>query len=139
MAAKGLSGGLIAAFRGSGDTLRVYHDGRLVFSSVKDRLAPLIEYIGSLAHSFQGVCILDRVVGNAAALLLIRAACREVFSETGSEHAAATLSAAGIAFRFDKTVPFILNDSADGMCPMEKLSLGKTPEEFLDCLTPASR
>ena len=82
----------------------------------------------------QGVVIFDRIVGNAAALLLKKAYCEEICSPLGSEIAARTLNAQGIKYRFYRTVPYIMNKAGDDFCPMEKLSLGKSSEEFFQHL-----
>jgi hypothetical protein len=120
----------IKGFLNSSDTLRVYKGARLIFSSDKDRLAPLVDFLKDFGPERGQACFLDRVVGNAAALLLVKAGCSDVYSEIGSELAAHTLNDAGIIFEFKQTVPFIINQRGDDMCPMEKLSQGKTPETF---------
>jgi hypothetical protein len=124
----------IEEFLDSADTLRVYNGGNLIFCSDKDRLAPLTDFLKDFAPSIGKLYFLDRVVGNAAALLLVRACCSEVYSEVGSELAAHTLLDAGIKFEFKLKVPFIINQRGDGMCPMEKLSLDKTPQTFWEAL-----
>lgn len=111
------------------DTLRVYEDNRLIFSSEKDRLLPLLEYIEGLSGNPRQVVIFDKIVGNAAALLCVIANCREVYSPLGSQLAIQTLDKYGIVHHFSETVPYIQQPSKE-MCPMEKLSLDKTPEEF---------
>jgi hypothetical protein len=125
---------LFEQFMNSKDTLRVYHEGKLIFSSDKEQLRPLLEYIRNFAPKVEGVTVFDRVVGNAAALLLKKAFCLEVYSPLGSRFAARTLKHQGIRYRFSKTVPYILNEKGNGMCPMEKLSLDKSSEEFFDLL-----
>ena len=126
---------LFSEFLKGGDTLRVYHQGRLVFSSAKPGVLPLLEY-ASFAPREKGVTVFDRVVGNAAALLLSRVSCREVYSPLGSQLAGETLRSYGISYQFTETVPFIQNQKQEDMCPMEKLSLGKAPEEFYqECLS----
>ncbi len=125
---------LFQEFAASDDTLRVYKADRLVFSSRKDRLLPLMEYLDRLAPEHKGVVIFDKIIGNAAALLAIKAGCREVFSPLGSEFAAQTLAEHGIAYHFTRTVPAIQRDDGEDMCPMEKLSLGKEPDEFYQAM-----
>jgi hypothetical protein len=124
-----VSVGLFNEFLRSGDTLRVYCQGRLVFTSGKPGILPLLEYARLTPHE-KDVTVFDRVVGNAAALLLSRIFCREVYSPLGSQSAGETLRCAGISYHFTETVPFIQNQRWDDMCPMERLSLGKDPEEF---------
>ena len=70
------------------------------------------------------------MVGNAAALLLERIFCREVYSPLGSELAGETLRRSGIDYHFTEITPYIRGRGQEDMCPMEKLSLGKSPEEF---------
>ncbi len=120
-------------FLTSADTFRVYKGKRILFTSSKDRLAPAVEFIAKFPHK-EGVIVYDRIVGNAAALLLQIIRCRTVFSELGSENAIKTLESAGIKYHFNDTVNCIMNDSGQDMCPMEKLSLGKSPDEFLTAL-----
>ncbi len=124
----------VREFINSSDTLRVYSGDRLLFSSGMERLLPLMEYIETCAPYEKDVTVLDRVVGNAAAFLLAKILCRETYGELGSEFAAETLKQLGISYRFDETVPHIMNNRQDGMCPMEELSLSKTPEEFYQAL-----
>ena len=132
---------LFARFVSSRDTFRVYHRGKLIFKSNKERLMPLLEYIKEFSTQVQGVVIFDRIVGNAAALLLQKAYCLEIYSPLGSEFAARTLSEQGIEYHFSRTVPYILNEAGDDICPMEKLSLGKNSEEFFQhlCKSPGKR
>ena len=125
---------LFARFVNSSDTFRVYHQGKLIFKSKQEQLRPLLDYIDKFPPRVQGVVIFDRIVGNAAALLLKKAFCREIYSPLGSEFAARTLSEQGIKYHFSKTVPYIINKAGDDICPMEKLSLGITSEEFFQHL-----
>ena len=125
---------LFARFVNSSDTFRVYHKGKLIFKSEKEQLRPLLDYIDEFSSQVKEVVIFDRIVGNAAALLLKKAFCLEIHSPLGSEFAARTLREQGIKYHFSRTVPYIMNKAGDGICPMEKLSLGKDPEEFFQHL-----
>ncbi|MBM3154231.1 MAG: DUF1893 domain-containing protein [Chloroflexi bacterium] len=122
-----------AEFLESGDTLRVYAGDALVFSSRSDRLVPLLDYLEQFGES-QAVVMMDKVVGNAAALLMVQADCRKVYSPLGSKVAMKTLGKWGVGFHFDKVVPYISRVGGVGMCPMEEMSVGKSPEEFLAVL-----
>jgi protein associated with RNAse G/E len=117
-------------FLSSDDTLRVYDGDRQVFSSKKERLLPLMDYIATVNNNASQVTIFDKVMGNAAALLSTKANAREVFSPLGSELAIKTLEKSGITYHLTVTVPFILRPDGVRMCPMEELSIGKEPEEF---------
>jgi hypothetical protein len=119
----------LTKFTGGPDTLRVYHNGELVFVSEKDRLKPFLDYLAAPPVAGD-VTVLDRVTGNAAALLAILAGAVAVYGLVGSAHAASTLAAHGVDYEFGVTVPSIQRADGGGICPMEQLSLGKTPEEF---------
>lgn len=121
-------------FLKSEDTFRVYKDKKLIFASHEERLLPILEYADRYFPYEKGVTVFDRVVGNAAALLLEKILCNKVFSELGSENAKRTLESFGIKYYFLEIVPYIENDSRQDMCPMEKMSSGKTPEEFYQML-----
>lgn len=121
-------------FLTSDDTLRIYEGDQLIYSSTKDRLLPLLEYIDRLAADHQQVAIFDKIIGNAAALLAIKANCQKVFSPLSSQLAIKTLNKYGIKYHFIKIVPYIQKSDEEDMCPMEKLSLGKEPEEFYQAM-----
>ena len=121
---------LLDEFILSDDSLWVYEGDRRLFTSNKERLLPILEYIDGFARHHQRVIIIDRIMGNAAALLSVKAAAGEVYSPFGSELAAKTLDKYGIKYHFHETAQYIQNRERDGMCPMERLSIGKNPEEF---------
>jgi hypothetical protein len=121
---------LFTEFLTSEDTLRVYEGARQVFSSKKEGLMPLMEYLSGAAASHQGITIFDKVMGNAAALLSVKADCREVWSPLGSELAVRTLERYGVSHHLNEIVPYITQADGKTMCPMEKLSIDKEPEEF---------
>jgi len=114
----------------SSDTLQVYEGNKLLFSSNKDRLLPLLEYLDRFAPHNRQVVIFDKIMGNAAALLSIKAGCQEVYSPLGSLLAIDTLNKYGIKHHLTRIVPYIQKAGREEMCPMEKLSQGKEPEDF---------
>jgi len=117
-------------FLTSGNTLQVYEDDKLIFASHKDRLLPLVEYIDKFASHHRNVVIFDKIMGRAAALLCIKASCKEVYSPLGSQLAIEALDKYGSKHHLTQIVPYIQRPNQEDMCPMEKLSLGKEPEEF---------
>ncbi len=118
----------------SGDTLRIYEGNQLIFSSTKDRLLPLLEYIDRFAPCHQQVVILDKIMGNAAALLSVVASCQEIYSPLGSQLAVNTLDKYGIKYHISKIVPYIQRPNGEDMCPMEELSINKEPEKFHEAI-----
>lgn len=104
-----------------------------MFTSNKGILFPLLEYIDSDLSRYEGVTVMDRVMGNAAALLSVEARAREVWSPLGSEYAIKTLKAHKVKVHMTETVPFIRNQAGTDICPMEALSVSRymEPDEFL--------
>jgi len=126
--------GFFNEFLMSGDTLRVYEGNHLIFSSMKDRLLPLLEYIDRFAPHHQQAVIFDKIMGNAAALLSVEASCREVYSPLGSQRAVKTLDKYSIKHHITEIVPYIQKPDGEDMCPMEELSINKKPEEFYEVI-----
>ena len=129
-----MSNTLYEDFISGEDTLRIYDGGRLVFSSRKDRLLPLMDYISSGGSQRRDVTVYDKVMGNGAALLAVMIHAAEVCSPLGSEVAVETLEKYGIKYNIDHIVPRIKRPDGKGLCPMEELSLGRDPEEFYRAL-----
>ena len=121
---------LFDEFLTDSNTLQVYEVGKLIFASQKGRLLPLVEYIEECATNHRDVVIFDKIMGRAAALLCIKASCREIYSPLGSQLAAEVLEEYGIKHHLSQIVPCIQKTNDEDMCPMEKLSLDKKPEEF---------
>jgi hypothetical protein len=125
---------LFGHFMSSQDTLRVYEGENLIYSSDKERLLPLVGYLDGPASQHKDITVFDKVIGNAAALLSVKAGAREVWSPLGSELAIKTLEKYGITYHFTETSPYITRPDGKRMCPMEELSIGKDLEEFYRAL-----
>ena len=123
---------LFSEFLASNDRLRVYRGDRLIFMSDRDDLSGLVGYIERFSPGEIGVTVFDRVVGNAAALLLKQMSCGEVYSPLASQLAVRTLRRFGIDYHFTEVVPYISSRSEQGMCPLERLSLDKSPQGFYE-------
>ena len=114
----------------SSDSLHVYKANKIIFTSDKAGLLPLLEYIDRFSLCHQQVTIFDKIMGNGAALLSILANCQKVYSPLGSQLAINTLDKYLISYHITNTVPYIRKTPRGEMCPMEKLSLHKDLEEF---------
>jgi len=121
-------------FLRSGDTLWVCEEENRLFISKKGFLFPLVEYIDKFGSYQKRVIIMDRVMGNAAALLSVKAGAIKVYSALGSEFARNTLYKYNIEQHLDKIVPFIQARDGENICPLEKLSISKdmSPDEFYE-------
>lgn len=113
-----------------GHAVAIARDGRVLAVEDGDGVKPLILAARKAGREARGASLADRVVGLAAARLARYYGIRSVYGLVGSEEAAADLKGAGITFVFSETVPYIMNRSRDGRCPMESLALKTSlPEE----------
>lgn len=127
---------LFYEFLESQNTLCVLDGDEKIFTSKEAALFPIMEYIERFSQLHQPVTMLDKTIGNAAALLSIKAGAAEVYSPLGSQLAADTLSKYNRGYHFTKTVPFIRARNGKDMCPMEKLSLSwdMNPDGFYEAV-----
>ncbi len=90
------------------------------------RLMTLAEEGFSLEKGFTA----DKVVGKAAAYLMVYLKAKNVYAETLSKEAYEVLEKYGVDFSYKYLVPFIINRAGNDICPMEKTVLGAdSPEE----------
>lgn len=114
----------------SGDTLAVLKDGEVVFHSQERGLKPLYGLYKTRPELLKGALVADRVTGKAAAVLSVVCGAEEVYSDLISDHALQVLEAGGVRASYGEKVPYIVNRTQTGMCPMEALVLdADTPEE----------
>lgn len=109
-------------------------DGEIVYKSKLEGLVPLVSCLSNHRQQMQGAVIYDKIVGRAAALLLVLGGVKKVLTPLISHGALAHLRKNGVVVEYGKVVENISNRAGTDMCPMEKLSAGKSAEEFLPLL-----
>ena len=92
-----------------------------LFSSREEGLKPLLAAIQALGEEMKGARVIDKVVGGAAAKLLVYAGVGEVIAAVASRPAVETLRAASIPVEAVHTVELIRGRSG-GPCPFEVLA-----------------
>lgn len=116
-----------------GRTLSYAGANGIVKSEIKGikRLTELAESGFSLESGF----VSDKVIGKAAAFLMVVLGAKEVFGETVSRHALTVFERFGVNITYKFLVPAIINRSGDGICPMEKAVLNvENPTEAAEIL-----
>ena len=121
-------------FKDSGFGLEIWSGKELLFTSKKGQIKGLVDFIKANGHHFSDLVIFDTIAGNAVALLAAHLAVKEVYAVLGSQRAKDTFEKFNIDYYFQKNIPEILNKAGNDICPLEKLSLFKTPEQFYDIL-----
>lgn len=100
-------------------------NGKIIFKSRAPRLEPLILCIKKHKKEMRGAIVFDKIVGRAAAILLVYAKVKEVWTPTISADGKKYLEKNKIKVIFEKEVRCIMNRKGDDLCPMEKLSRKK--------------
>ena len=95
------------------------------------RLMALVDEGFSLAEGFTA----DKVVGKAAAFVMVYLGAKNVYAETLSEHAKKVFDKYGVNAEYKNLVPVIINRKGDGICPMEETVLDiESPEKAIEAL-----
>ena len=71
-------------------------------------------------YYFEDAIVVDKVIGKATAMLLILSKVKYIYAYVLSEKAKEILEYYHISYDCEKVVPYIINRTHDGMCPMEK-------------------
>jgi hypothetical protein len=93
-------------------------------------LEPLLSYVGGDPSPVAGALVFDKIIGAAAALLLVYAEAAEVWTPVASLSGVSAMRKHRLPFRVEELIPFVPNTAGEGPCPLEELAAGKTPEEL---------
>jgi len=111
-------------------SLVIVKDGEVIFESRLQGLIGLIQAIDSLGERLSSSSVADKIVGRAAALLLIYSHASDVYATTISLDGLNLLIKSGIRVEYDNLISRIMNRRGDDICPFEKASLMvASPEE----------
>jgi hypothetical protein len=106
-------------------------ENEIFYKSKKQRLEPLLFCLRKYKKQMRGARVFDKVVGCAAARLLLYGRVSEVLTPTISRRALLILQRGGAKVEYRKIVKNILNQKGDDLCPMEKLSRIKSAKNFI--------
>ena len=109
--------------------------GGTTFSSEMRGVAPILDLLREDPDALEDGVVADKVIGKAAALLLMYGRIKALYTKVISSHALNVLKDSGIEVVYDKLVPYVINRDGTDMCPMEKLVLEiGSPEEAFEAL-----
>lgn len=107
----------------------VTKSGKLLLSH-ENGIRPVLGWLAEDPELLKGACAADRVVGKAAALLMLYGGVTEVHAKLISKIAADLLKRREVPFSYGEMIPFVLNREGNGVCPMEKRCMSlESPEE----------
>ena len=110
------------------DLIRLLHEGNYSCVVEKDGeirafsrrgVIDLFELYRNDPAFMEGATVADKVVGKGAAAVLALGKVADVWADVLSESACELLHAAGIEVNCDEKVPFIINRTHTGRCPLE--------------------
>ncbi|MBQ5857050.1 MAG: DUF1893 domain-containing protein [Bacteroidales bacterium] len=111
-------------------TIVIYKSDASVVVSDDRGVAPLMKLLKENKEQLRDSMIADKVIGKAAALLMVYGKVKEVFTPTISVPAIEVFKNHNVKITYDKIVERIINRKGDGLCPMETLCLNTdNPEE----------
>ncbi|MGV8123633.1 MAG: DUF1893 domain-containing protein [Candidatus Xenobiia bacterium LiM19] len=111
-------------------SLVIVKDGEYLYRGRGMGLRELLDAIRSNGENLKGASCADKIVGKAAALLMVYAGITHVHGEVMSNAAEELLISQGIKHTAVLKVPHIRNRAGNDMCPMEKRSITiESPEE----------
>lgn len=119
----------------SASTIAVVSDGE-IFTSQERGVKPLLFLLKEKKEFLKGASVADKVIGKAAALLMVLGEIKEVHTFIISEPAIKVFEKHNIPCFYDKKVTRIVNRTGDGLCPMETLCLDvENPQEAFERIT----
>lgn len=101
-----------------------------IFQSKARGPNPLIIYIKKFARKFVHLVVYDKIVGRAAALLLVNLKPKKVYTPIISQGGVFVLKKYKIPFEAKNRVKYITDIASKELCQWEKLAKNKTPAAF---------
>ncbi len=96
----------------------VAKDDVLLTSNLKG-IRPWLKWLRECPELLEDAIVVDKVIGKAAAMLMIVAKIKRVYTPTISSQALAYLKTQSLEYDYDRIVDFISNNERNGLCPME--------------------
>lgn len=101
-------------------SLVIAKNGEVIFETELHGISGLLSAIDQHKKGMMGSSVADKIVGRAAALLLVYSGVDAAFAVTASDGAIRVLKDHGVFLEYEKRVPHILNYEKIDVCPFEK-------------------
>ncbi|WP_066497887.1 DUF1893 domain-containing protein [Abyssisolibacter fermentans] len=100
-------------------TCFVLKHNQIVFTSEQKGVKPMMDYYSSYGSSTEPLTVVDRIIGKGAIILAILIGADQVITPIISQVALDFATKSNIKVKYCKIVPFIINRTKDGQCPIE--------------------
>ena len=104
-------------------SLVIVKNQKNIFESCSSGINGLLQAIEKLSTKLDGSSVADKIVGRAAALLIIYSRIKEVYAVMLSREGLKVLKENDISIEYDRLVPKVLVRTSMSICPFEKFSL----------------
>ena len=104
-------------------TLVVIFSDKGVFTSSDRGVKPLLHLLENEKDFLKGASVADKVIGKAAALLMVLGGIKEVYTNVISDPAVEVFEKHRIPYFYEEKVKRIISRKGDGLCPMESLCM----------------
>jgi hypothetical protein len=105
----------------SGNSLMIYRGGRLIFQSASKGIRPHLEAIETHGEALRGTLMVDKIVGRAAALLILYSEAAEAHTQVLSRPGKQVLDQHGVATTYEELVDHIKMEDGRIYCPFERM------------------
>ena len=114
----------------TGNSLMIYKYGELIFESSLKGIRPHLKAINELGETLEDTLVVDKILGRAAAFLVIYIMAAEAITAVLSTPGKRVLEKYGVKFSYREEVPHIKMENGVIYCPFERMVQGmEDPDE----------
>ena len=114
----------LGVLESKGNSLMIYKGGELIFESSLGGIRPHLKAIDELGGELEGTLMVDKILGRAAAFLVIYSKAAEAITNIVSSPGKQVLEAFNIKFNYREEVPHIKMENGVIFCPFERMVQG---------------
>ncbi len=108
----------------SGNSLMIYKNGELLFESDLGGIRPHLKAINEHGDALEGTLMVDKILGRAAAFLVVYSKAAEAITVIVSTSGRQVLEANNLKFSYREEVPYIKMENGVIFCPFERMVQG---------------
>ena len=110
----------------TGNSLMIYSHGQLIFQSTSKGIRPHLEAIEAHGDGLRGTLMVDKIVGRAAALLILYSGAAEAHAQVLSRPGKQVLDLHGLPTSYVTLTDHIKLEDGSIYCPFERMVQGVT-------------
>jgi len=110
----------------TGNSLMIYRGSRLIFQSASKGIRPHLEAIETHGEALHGTLMVDKIVGRAAALLILYSEAAEAHTQVLSRPGKQVLDMHGLPTSYVELTDHIKLKDGSIYCPFERMVQGVT-------------